>query len=48
MSPIILFSFVIGYFVLLLVVAWFTSRNANNDSFLLATATVTGCWWHLV
>ncbi|MEO6546880.1 MAG: sodium:solute symporter [Ferruginibacter sp.] len=35
MSPIILFSFVIGYFVLLLVVAWFTSRNANNESFFI-------------
>ncbi|MEP7143402.1 MAG: sodium:solute symporter [Ferruginibacter sp.] len=35
MSPIILFSFVIGYFVLLLVVAWFTSRNSNNDSFFI-------------
>ncbi|MEO7766888.1 MAG: sodium:solute symporter [Ferruginibacter sp.] len=35
MSPVILFSFVIGYFVLLLVVAWFTSRNANNDSFFI-------------
>lgn len=35
MSPLILFSFVIGYFVLLLVVAWFTSRNSNNDSFFI-------------
>jgi len=35
MSPIILFSFVIGYFVLLLTVAWFTSRNSNNDSFFI-------------
>jgi Na+/proline symporter len=35
MSPIILFSFVIGYFVLLLAVAWFTSRNANNESFFI-------------
>src|SRR6195952_5644249 len=35
MSPIILFSFVIGYFVLLLGVAWFTSRNANNESFFI-------------
>jgi Na+/proline symporter len=26
---------VIGYFVLLLVVAWFTSRNSNNDSFFI-------------
>src|SRR5437762_3443969 len=35
MSASLLFSFVIGYFVLLLVVAWFTSRNANNDSFFI-------------
>ena len=35
MSPIILFSFVIGYFVLLLLVAYFTSRNSNNDSFFI-------------
>ncbi len=35
MSPIILFSFVIGYFLLLLTVAWYTSRNSNNDSFFI-------------
>ena len=35
MSPIVLFSFVIGYFILLLTVAWFTSRNSNNDSFFI-------------
>ncbi len=35
MSPTILFAFVIGYFVLLLGVAWFTSRNSNNDSFFI-------------
>ncbi|MBO9198964.1 MULTISPECIES: sodium:solute symporter [Niastella] len=35
MSASLLFSFVIGYFVLLLVVAWFTSRNSNNDSFFI-------------
>ncbi len=35
MSSTVLFSFVIGYFVLLLVVAWFTSRNSNNDSFFI-------------
>jgi Na+/proline symporter len=33
MSPVILFSFVIAYFVLLLVVAWYTSRNSTNDTF---------------
>jgi Na+/proline symporter len=35
MSPTLLFAFVIGYFVLLLGVAWFTSRNSNNDSFFI-------------
>ncbi|MDF2187518.1 sodium:solute symporter [Paraflavitalea sp. CAU 1676] len=35
MSPTLLFSFVIGYFLLLLVVAYFTSRNSNNDSFFI-------------
>jgi Na+/proline symporter len=35
MSPLILFSFVIGYFVLLLIVAWITSRNSNNESFFI-------------
>lgn len=35
MSPQLLFSFVIGYFVLLLVVAYFTSRNSDNESFFI-------------
>jgi Na+/proline symporter len=35
MSPALLFSFVIGYFGLLLLVAWLTSRNSNNDSFFI-------------
>ncbi len=35
MSPVLLFSFVIGYFVLLLAVAYLTSRNSNNDSFFI-------------
>ena len=35
MSPLLLFSFVIGYFLLLLGVAWRTSRHANNDSFFI-------------
>src|SRR6188474_921569 len=35
MSSTVLFSFVIAYFVLLLVVAWFTSRNSTNDSFFI-------------
>ncbi len=35
MSPVVLFSFVIGYFVLLLAVAWYTSRNSDNESFFI-------------
>jgi len=35
MSPAILFSFVLAYFALLFAVAWFTSRNADNDSFFI-------------
>src|SRR3954466_11523209 len=35
MSPYLLFSFVIGYFLLLLLVAYYTSRNANNESFFI-------------
>ena len=35
MSPTILLAFIIGYFVLLLTVAWYTSRNSNNDSFFI-------------
>lgn len=35
MSPLLLFSFVIGYFLLLLIVAYFTSRNSNNESFFI-------------
>jgi Na+/proline symporter len=35
MPSFLLFSFVIGYFLLLLVVAWRTSRHSNNDSFFI-------------
>jgi Na+/proline symporter len=35
MSPTLLLSFVVGYFALLLVVAYYTSRNANNESFFI-------------
>ncbi len=35
MSPALLLSFVLGYFVLLLIVAYYTSRNANNESFFI-------------
>lgn len=35
MSPALLLSFVIGYFLILYIVAWYTSRNANNESFFI-------------
>ncbi len=35
MSPAILLTFVLGYFALLLGVAWYTSRNSNNESFFI-------------
>ena len=35
MSPLLLFTFVFGYFLLLLGVAWYTSRNSNNDTFFI-------------
>ncbi|RPD48848.1 sodium:solute symporter [Paracnuella aquatica] len=45
MSATLLFSFVIGYFLLLLVVAYFTSRNSNNDSFFIGNRSSN---WMLV
>src|ERR1044072_8232990 len=45
MSATLLFSFVIGYFLLLLTVAWFTSRNSNNDSFFIGNRSSN---WMLV
>jgi Na+/proline symporter len=45
MSAGLLFSFVIGYFALLLGVAWYTSRNSNNDSFFIGNRSSN---WMLV
>jgi SSS family transporter len=45
MSPILLFSFVIGYFVILLLVANRTSRNSNNESFFIGNRSSN---WMLV
>ena len=45
MSPYLLLSFVLGYFILLFVVAWYTSRNANNDSFFIGNKNSN---WKLV
>ncbi len=35
MSSVLLLSIVFAYFAVLLVVAWYTSRNANNESFFI-------------
>jgi len=35
MSPTVLLAFVIGYFLLLLGVAWYTSKNSDNESFFI-------------
>jgi Na+/proline symporter len=45
MSPALLFAILIGYFALLLGVAWATSRNANNDSFFIGNKSSN---WMLV
>ena len=45
MSPILLFSFVIAYFLILLVVANRTSRNSNNESFYIGNRSSN---WMLV
>ena len=45
MSPQTLLLFVIGYFVILLLVAWYTSRNSNNDSFFIGNKNSN---WKLV
>ncbi len=45
MSSTLLFSFVIGYFLVLLAVAYFTSRNSNNDSFFIGNRSSN---WMLV
>ncbi len=45
MSSTLLFTFVIGYFIMLLVVAWYTSRNSNNESFFIGNRSSN---WMLV
>lgn len=35
MTPVLLLAFVVGYFLLLLAVAWWTSRRADNASFFI-------------
>ena len=45
MSPVLLFSFVIAYFAILLIVANRTSRNSNNESFFIGNRSSN---WMLV
>jgi Na+/proline symporter len=45
MSPYVLLFFVLGYFLLLLGVAWYTSRNSNNESFFIGNKSSN---WMLV
>ena len=45
MSSSLLFVFVIGYFLLLLGIAWRTSRNSNNESFFIGNRSSN---WMLV
>jgi len=45
MSPVFLFFVIFAYFGLLLAVAWWTSRNANNDSFFIGNKSSN---WGLV
>lgn len=45
MSAGLLFTFVIGYFVLLLAVAWWTSRKSDNESFFIGNRSSN---WMLV
>src|ERR1700744_5675291 len=46
MSPLILLSFIIGYFLVLLVISWVTSRRStDNDTFFIANRNSK---WYLV
>ena len=45
MSPLILFSFVIAYFLILLAVAWVTGKNSTNESFFIGNKSSN---WMLV
>ena len=46
MSPLVLLSFIIGYFLVLLVISWLTSRkSSDNDTFFVANRNSR---WYLV
>jgi hypothetical protein len=43
----VLLLFVFAYFIGLLVISYFTSRNSDNQSFLSETRKANGGWWRL-
>ncbi|MFH1004055.1 MAG: sodium:solute symporter [Bacteroidota bacterium] len=45
MSPFFIISCIVGYFGFLLLIAWYTSRNANNKSYFLANKSAP---WYAV
>ncbi|MEM7104076.1 MAG: sodium:solute symporter [Bacteroidota bacterium] len=45
LSPTVILLIIAGYFALLMVVSWFTGRNANNENFFLAGRKAP---WYLV
>lgn len=45
LSPSVILAFVVGYFLLLLIIAWFTGRNQDNDSFFIGKRNSP---WYLV
>src|SRR5574343_32833 len=45
MSPVLLFSFILAYFAILLLVAYYTSKGSNNDSFFIGNRSSN---WMLV
>ena len=46
MSPLVLLSFIIGYFLVLLIISWLTSRkSSDNDTFFVANRNSK---WYLV
>lgn len=45
MNPLVIIAFIVGYFLLLMLVSHFTSKNANNDSFFIGSHQSP---WYLV
>jgi Na+/proline symporter len=45
LSPVFVLSILLGYFLMLIGVAWYTGRNTTNESFFLANRNVP---WYVV